>query len=64
MRAKSNQADEFAKHLQNEILFFELKLARILPEKQLEFLSDPLLEPYHHYLERQFNSSKYLLTPE
>lgn len=64
MRAKSNQADEFAKHLQNEILFFELKLARISEEKQSEFLSDSLLAPYHHYLERQFNSSKYLLTPE
>ena len=64
MRAKSNQADEFAKHLQNEILFFELKLARIPEEKQSEFLSDPLLEPYHHYLEIQFNSSKYLLNPE
>lgn len=64
MRAKSNQADEFAIHLQNEILFFELKLARISENKQLEFLSEPILEPYHHYLEKQFKSSKYLLTPE
>ena len=59
-----NQADDFAIKLQNEILFFELKLARISPEKQSEFLSDPLLAPYHHFLEKQFASSKYLLSPE
>ena len=64
MRAKSNQADDFAIKLQNDILFFELKLARISPEKQSQFLSDPLLAPYHHFLEKQFASSKYLLSPE
>ena len=64
IRAKSNQADNFAIHLQNEILFFELKLAEISPEKQLEFLWDSLLEPYHHFLEKQFESSKYLLSQE
>ena len=64
LRAKSNQADEFIIHLQNEVLFFELKLARISPEKQSEFLSDPLLQPYHHFLEKQFASSKYLLSHE
>ena len=64
MRAKSNQADDFAIKLQNEILFFELKLARISAEKQSEFLSDSLLEPYHHFLEKQFASSKHLLSQE
>ena len=64
MRAKSNQADDFAIKLQNEILFFELKLARISPEKQSEFLSDSLLGPYHHFLEKHFASSKYLLSQE
>ena len=64
IRAKSNQADDFAIKLQNEILFFELKLARISPEKQSEFLADPILAPYHHFLEKQFASSKYLLSPE
>lgn len=64
MRAKSNQADDFAIHLQNEILFFELSLARIPAEKQSEFLSDPLLAPYHHFLEKQFASSKHLLSQE
>lgn len=62
--AKSNQADEFIIKLQNEILFFELKLARISPEKQSEFLSNSSLKPYHHFLEKQFASSKYLLSQE
>jgi oligoendopeptidase F len=62
--AKSNQADDFLIHQQNEILFFELKLARISPEKQSEFLSNPLLVPYHHFLEKQFASSKHLLSQE
>ena len=62
--AKSNQADEFIIRLQNEIVFFELKLAKISPEKQSEFLSNPLLEPYHHFLEKQFIASKHLLSPE
>ena len=64
IRAKSSQADDFAIKLLNEILFFELKLARITPEKQAEFLSDSLLAPYHHFLEKQFASSKYLLSSE
>ena len=62
--AKSNQADEFIIKLQNEILFFELKLAKISLEKQSEFLSNPLLAPYHHFLEKQFAASKYLLSQE
>ena len=64
IRAKSNQADDFAIHLQNEILFFELSLAKITPEKQSEFLSDSLLAPHHHFLEKQFTSSKHLLSQE
>ena len=64
IRAKSNQADEFAIHLQNKILFFELSLAKISPKKQSEFLSDPILESYRHFLERQFASSKHLLSTE
>mgnify|MGYP003305166450 CR=1 FL=1 len=50
--------------MQNKILFFEISLSRISEDKQFEFLSDPLLEPYHHFLEKQFASSKHLLSPE
>ena len=64
MRAKSNQADDFAIYLKNEILFFELSLARIPSEKQSEFLSSSELQPYRHFLEKQFASSKHLLSGE
>lgn len=64
IRAKANLADEFATKLQNKILFFELSLARITEDKQSEFLSHSLLEPYHHFLEKQFASSKHLLSSE
>ena len=64
LRAKSNQADEFNIHLENELLFFEISLARIPENKQWEFLSNSLLAPYRHFLEKQFASSKHLLSEE
>lgn len=64
IRANANLADEFAIKMQNEILFFELSLSKISEEKQSEFLSNMLLDPYHHFLEKQFASSKHLLSPE
>lgn len=64
IRAKSNQADEFAVRMQNEIMFFELSLSKISPEKQSEFLSSQILQPYYHFLEKQFTASKYLLSTE
>ena len=62
--AKWKQADDFAIHLQNELLFFELSLTKISIENQKKFLIDPLLQPYYHFLEKQFASSKYMLSPE
>ncbi|MDR2541324.1 MAG: hypothetical protein LBD11_06265 [Candidatus Peribacteria bacterium] len=60
----ANKADEFAVQMQNTLLFFELSLSSISPEKQSEFLSTPLLEPYRHFLEKKFAEAKHLLTPE
>ncbi|MDR0369251.1 MAG: hypothetical protein LBH96_01610 [Candidatus Peribacteria bacterium] len=60
----SNQADEFAVQMLNEILFFELALSKISPEKQAEFLSSPVLKEYQHFLERKFQESQYLLSAE
>jgi oligoendopeptidase F len=60
----ANQADEFATKMHNEMLFFELSLSQISPEKQSEFLSSPMLTEYRHFLERRFQESKHLLTPE
>ncbi|MDR0860502.1 MAG: hypothetical protein LBO09_06080 [Candidatus Peribacteria bacterium] len=60
----ANKADEFAVKMQNKLLFFELSLSMISPEKQTEFLNTPLLEPYRHFLEKKFAEAKHLLTPE
>jgi len=62
--AKSNSADEFATKQENKLLFFELAISQIPTNKQTEFLSNELLQPYHHFLEKQFNSARYLLSPE
>lgn len=62
--SKSKQADEFAWYLKNMVLFFPLSLTQIPETKQSEFLADPLLEPYHHFLEKKFRSSKHQLSPE
>ena len=62
--SKSKQADEFAWYLKNMVLFFSLSLTQIPETKQSEFLADPLLEPYHHFLEKKFRSSKHQLSPE
>lgn len=61
--AKSNQADDFATNLANKILFFEISLAKISEENQKKFLNDPILDPYYHYLEKIFLSSKHNLSP-
>jgi oligoendopeptidase F len=50
--------------MQNELLFFELSLSTISPEKQSEFLSAPVLADYRHFLEKRFEEAKHLLTPE
>ncbi|MDR0607461.1 MAG: hypothetical protein LBG52_03760 [Candidatus Peribacteria bacterium] len=60
----ANKADEFAVKMQNELLFFELSLSSISPEKQSTFLQAPELQPYHHFLEKKFAEAKHLLTPE
>lgn len=63
LTSASNQADEFATKMQNEILFFELSLSAITPSKQSELLASPLLVDYHHFLQKRFEESKYLLPP-
>lgn len=64
LKAKFNKIDDFGKKLVNEINFFELRIAKIPKEKQGEFLSSPELSSYKHFLQRLFDSSKYLLTED
>jgi oligoendopeptidase F len=62
LKAKENKLHEFAVKLGNEMEFFGLSLAKISKEKQKEFLSEPLLKKYRHYLEKTFQAAKYLLS--
>lgn len=62
INAKLNQIDEFGTKLSNKIQFFLMRLAKISPQKQREFLKNKELEPFKHFLEQLFIQSKYLLS--
>lgn len=62
IKARLNQAFEFAQKICNEMEFFYLSLGKIAKTKQQEFLKNKELAPYHHYLKKIFNESRYFLT--
>lgn len=62
LKAKSNQLTDFATKIQNDIQFFELRLAKIAEDKQIQFLEVEELKKYRHFLERLFAEAKYLLS--
>ncbi|MEK9175146.1 MAG: M3 family oligoendopeptidase [Patescibacteria group bacterium] len=62
LKAKENNIRDFAVRIQNEIQFFELRLAKIPQDMQKKLLENRDLEKYKHYLESLFIESKYLLS--
>jgi oligoendopeptidase F len=62
LKARFNKIDEFSKKLENESQFFYLRIARIKPELQQQFLASPYLVNYRHFLERIFAESRYHLS--
>ena len=62
IKAKVNLAEELSQKLQNEIQFFELRVAKIEPKLQKKFLTYKPLSPYKHFLEKLFEAQKHLLT--
>src|SRR3989344_3784025 len=62
IKARVNQAEEVSLKLQNEIQFFELRVAKIDPKLQKKFLTYKPLSPYKHFLEKLFETQKHLLT--
>ncbi len=62
LKAKFNNVQEFSKKIENEMKFFQLKIARISKEKQNYLLENPLLKEYKHFLERLFAEAKFLLS--
>ncbi|MBA3724026.1 MAG: M3 family oligoendopeptidase [Candidatus Levybacteria bacterium] len=62
IKAKFAKVLDFSTKLQNELQFFELRLAKVAKAKQKVFLKDPQLKPYKHYLEKIFRQADYLLS--
>lgn len=62
IKAKFNKIIEFGKKIQNDVLFFELRLAKVPEQKQKEFLGYDGLEKYRHFLEMLFKNAKYQLS--
>ena len=62
IKAHYNKAEEFSRKLLNHIQFFELRIGKVTPQKQVKFLANPKLQPFHHFLRKLFERSKYLLT--
>jgi oligoendopeptidase F len=64
IKGANNTLEEFSSQLSTEIQFFEHQIAKITPEKQVEFLAAPELQVYRHFLERLFTQAKHLLGDE
>lgn len=62
IKAKLNQANDFAQKISNEMEFFYLSLGKIKKEKQKEFLKKNELSDYRHFLEKIFAHAKYFLS--
>ncbi len=62
IKAKFNKIEEFSKKIINDINFFTLNISKIPLKIQGEFLKNPDLKKYKHFLERLFDEGKYLLS--
>ncbi len=62
LKARYNQVENFSRTIQNDIQFFQLRIAKIPPVQQKQFLDYGGLQEYRHFLERIFAESKYLLS--
>ena len=62
IKAQVGKLTEFSTKLSNELQFFELRLATILPVNQQVFLDLPAILPYQNWLKRLFSQAKYVLS--
>lgn len=61
IRAKLNLLQDIATQIENDIQFFEHRLAKVPEDKQKDFLGYIDLEKYRHFMETLFANAKYLL---
>ncbi len=62
LKAATNKLTEKAQKLISDTRFFTHQIALIPQNDQKKFLDFPELSKYKHFLEREFDSAKYLLT--
>jgi oligoendopeptidase F len=62
LKAAFNKVEEFGRGVEDEMRFFHMRICKIAPKRQKEFLNHPRLAPYRHYLERAFAEARYLMS--
>jgi len=62
IKAKFNKISDFSKKIHNDMMFFELGIAKIPESEQKRFLEAEELKDYKHFLENIFQNAKYLLS--
>jgi len=62
LKARFNKIEEFSRRIENDMQFFQLRIAKIPRVRQRIFLSHRGLAPYRHFLDRIFAEAKYLLS--
>ncbi len=62
IKAKLNMINDFSKKLENDLQFFELKIATIESDKRTIFLENEALSLYRHFLKRLFDISDHILS--
>ncbi len=62
IKAQYNKTHEFIVEVINLLQFFELNIAKIDPQLHKSFLTNPLLLPYAHMLEKIFVQAKHTLS--
>lgn len=62
IKAGYNKVRQFSLQMNNQILFFEHRLARLPKTTKKLFLKSPILNSYTHFLKRVFDQEKYLLS--
>ena len=60
--AMINKLSDRMTKAENLALFFEVNLGKVLPINQKKFLKSPKLKKYHYFLEKVFESGKYVLS--
>ena len=62
LKAKETKIEDFAKKIYNDGIFFIIKLSKVDPKIQQQFLAASELEPYRHWLEQVFAEGKHTLS--